>query len=337
VPALDARAVREAILSAAARLVAVGITSVHDAGVDGRTLEVYRALAASDALPLRIYAMIDGQQPADALHADMRRWRETPEVGRLTVRSVKLYADGALGSRGAWMKTPYADDDANVGLTVTEPAELRARILDVAREGFQPCVHAIGDRACRETLEDFVAVAQATPGLRPRVEHLQILDPSDLPLLVRAGAIASMQPTHATSDGAWAEARLGHGTARQRGAYAWRQVLDARVPLACGSDFPVEGIDPRAGIFSAETRRWPGAPEAGWMPEQRLTREEAVRCFTEGAAYAEHAESRRGRIAVGFDADLTAFAGDLFAVPADAIPRMQITATVVGGRVEHAL
>jgi predicted amidohydrolase YtcJ len=337
VPALDARAVREAILSAAARLVAVGITSVHAAGVDGRTLEVYRALAASDALPLRIYAMIDGQQPADALHADMRRWRETPEVGRLTVRSVKLYADGALGSRGAWMKTPYADDDANVGLTVTEPAELRARILDVAREGFQPCVHAIGDRACRETLEDFVVAAESTPGLRPRVEHLQILDPSDLPLLVRAGAIASMQPTHATSDGAWAEARLGHGTARQRGAYAWRQVLDARVPLACGSDFPVEGIDPRAGIFSAETRRWPGAPEAGWMPEQRLTREEAVRCFTEGAAYAEHAESRRGRIAVGFDADLTAFAGDLFAVPADAIPRMQITATVVGGRVEHAL
>jgi predicted amidohydrolase YtcJ len=278
--------------------------------------------------------MIDGTQPMDVLQAQMRRWRETPALGRLTVRAVKLFADGALGSRGAWLKEPYSDDPGNVGLAVTAPDELRRRIDAVARAGYQPCVHAIGDRACAETLADFVAIANVAPGLRPRVEHLQILDPADVHLLTEAGAVASMQPTHATSDGPWVEARLGHATDRLRGAYAWRTVLDAHVPLACGSDFPVEGFDPRRGLFSAETRRWPGGPEGGWMPEQRLTREEALRCFTSGAAYAEHAEARRGVIAVGYDADVTAFAGDVMAVPADGLPSLKILATVVAGRVE---
>src|SRR5262249_15266035 len=162
--------------------------------------------------------------------------------------------------------------------------------------GYQPAVHAIGDRATFETLTHFVRIAKSATELRPRVEHVQLLRPRDVGLFREAKAVASMQPTHATSDGPWAEARLGHGSERQPGAYAWRQVLDSGAPLACGSDFPVEGINPRAGLYSAETRRWPGGPQGGWMPEQRLTRLEALRCFTWGPAFASYAEDRRGMI-----------------------------------------
>src|SRR5690349_4954523 len=206
--------------------------------------------------------MIDGQ--GSHLAEQMREWRETPSLGLLTVRSVKLFADGALGSRGAAMFDPYEDDPGNTGLWLTEPRELHARIARVAAAGYQPSVHCIGDRACAEVLRAFMGVP---PELRPRAEHLQLLRPQDVPLLRRSRAVASMQPTHAVSDGSWAEARLGRGTERQRGAYAWRQALDAGATLAFGSDFPVEDIDPRAGLRAAVTRKLPSG--AAWMPEQR--------------------------------------------------------------------
>jgi predicted amidohydrolase YtcJ len=163
------------------------------------------------------------------------------------------------------------------------------------------------------------------------VEHLQILQPEDAPLLARAGAIASMQPTHATSDGPWVASRLGNGTARLAGSYAWRTVLDAGAPLAFGSDFPIEDPDPRPGIAAAETRRTRTGEV--FLPEQRLTRLEAVRAFTSGVAYSEHAEARRGMIREGFEADLTAFAEDLLAVPADDVAALPVTLTLVGGQV----
>jgi predicted amidohydrolase YtcJ len=332
VPPLDAAEIEEALLAAMRKLVAVGLTSVHDAGVDARTLEVMRKLAAEDRLPIHVYAMLDGQQPMKDLEAQMALWKKTPEVGRLTVRAVKMYADGAMGSRGAVMFDPYSDDPANRGLFVTPPDELRRRVLAVALAGYQPAVHAIGDRGCASTLHAF-SERVARP-LRPRVEHLQVLLARDVPLLKSSGAIASMQPTHATSDGPWAEARLGHGTARQKGAYAWRQVLDAGVPLACGSDFPVEDVDPLRGLYSAETRKGPGLPDGGWMPEQRMTRLEAVRCFTAGAAYAEFAEQRRGVLRVGMDADLTAFDRDVMWVPVAELTKLRVTHTFVGGRDE---
>ncbi len=336
IPRAGPQATREAILTAQDRLVAVGLTSVHDAGVDGATLEIYRSLASQNLLKIHVYAMLDGQKPLTELDAQMALWRKTPRIGLLSVGAVKLYADGALGSRGALLFEPYADDPGNRGLAVTPPEELRARIERVAHAGYQPAVHAIGDRACAETLADFVLASRIREDLRPRVEHLQVLRPRDVPLLVQAKAVASMQPTHATSDGPWVEARLGPGTERQRGAYSWRSVLDAGAPLACGSDFPVEDPDPRAGIYSAETRRWAGGPAAGWMPEQRLTREEAIRCFTTGAAYAEHAEHERGRIQVGYEADLTGWGGDILGAPPEAIPTLPITWTVVAGRIERS-
>ena len=332
VPPLDDSEIEAALLAAMKNLAAAGLTGVHDPGVGARTLEVYRKLASEDRLPIRIYAMLDGQQPLDSLQAQMALWKKTPQIGRLTVRAVKLYADGAMGSRGAAMFEPYSDDPGNTGLLVTPPDELRRRILAVAAAGYQPAVHAIGDRGCELTIRAFSD--PLVKPLRPRVEHLQILLARDVPLMKSAGAIASMQPTHATSDGPWAEARLGHGTARQKGAYAWRQVLDAGVPLACGSDFPVEQIDPRAGIYSAETRKGPGLPESGWMPEQRLTRLEAVRCFTAGAAYASFSEDRRGILGVGMDADLTAFDRDVMAVAPEELTKLRVTHTFVAGRDE---
>ncbi|HET9751659.1 MAG TPA: amidohydrolase, partial [Myxococcales bacterium] len=206
-------------------LAAVGLTAVHDASAGPAVLETYRRLAERDELPIRVYAMIDGQ--GNHVAEQMRAWREKPRRGLLTVRSVKLFADGALGSRGAAMYDPYEDDVGNSGLWLIEPRELQARIARVAAAGFQPCVHCIGDRACAVVLQAFMGVP---PELRPRAEHLQILRAQDVPLLRGSRAIASMQPTHATSDGPWAESRLGQGTERQRGAYAWRQALDAGAP-----------------------------------------------------------------------------------------------------------
>jgi len=310
-------------------LAAAGLTCVHDASAGPDVLAAYARLAERDQLPVRVYAMINGQGPE--LDEQMRAFREHASSGLLTVRSVKLFADGALGSRGAAMFEPYEDDAGNTGLWLMDPRELEARIARVAAAGYQPAVHCIGDRACALVLESFTRVPRS---LRPRAEHLQILRPRDVPLLKKSGAVASMQPTHATSDAPWAEERLGRGTERQRGAYAWRQALDAGAPLAFGSDFPVEDIDPRLGLRAAVTRK--SGARAPWMPEQRLRRDEALRAFTAGAAWAEFAEERRGCIREGFDADLTVFKRDIMSVHVDELPEVAVAATVVQGRVVYA-
>ena len=320
----------EAILRSLRALVAAGLTCVHDAAAGPEALEAYRRLAARDALPLRVYAMIDGQGPG--LDEQMLFWRGQKPAGRLTVRSVKLFADGALGSRGAALFEPYSDDPGNKGLYLMEPADLTARIARVASAGYQPAVHCIGDQACALVLEAFAQHVKRE--LRPRAEHLQILRARDVPLLRRSGAIASMQPTHATSDGSWAEERLGRGTERQRGAYAWKQAQEAGAVLAFGSDFPVEEFDPRLGLQAAIARKTSDGKV--WMPEQRLTRLEALRAFTAGAAYAEFAEGRRGVVREGFDADLTIFGRDVMELHVDELPAVPVVATVVGGRVEYA-
>ncbi len=329
-PRPTATELEEGILAGLRELAGLGLTGVHDAGVEPDALEAYRRLAEAGRLPLRVHAMIDGQPPLAAVEAELARWRSTPEVGLLTVRAVKIYADGALGSRGAALLEDYADEPGNRGLFLTPPEELRARVAAVARAGFQPAVHAIGDRACREVLEAFAAVP-GIAALRPRVEHLQVLQPEDLPRLAATGAIASMQPVHATRDGPWVPARLGAGTARLRGAYAWRSVAAVGATLAFGSDFPIEDADPRAGLHAAETRRM--ASGAPFHPEQAVSREVALRAFTVGPARAAFAEGRRGMIREGYDADLTAFAEDVLAVPPEALPHLTVTHALVAGRV----
>lgn len=331
IPPPTAAEIEEELVAGLRELAALGLTEVHDAGVPPATLDVYERLASADRLPIRVYAMIDGEVPLAALEAEMARRRGDRERGRLTVRAVKLFADGALGSRGAALHEDYADEPGNRGLLVTPPGVLRAKVRAVAQAGFQPAVHAIGDRAVSLVLDAFEAAGDLH-ALRPRIEHLQIVDARDVPRLAAAGAIASMQPVHATSDGPWVAARLGAGTGRYRGAYAWRTVLRAGIPLAFGSDFPVEDADPRAGIAAAEERiARDGKP---FTPEQRVTREEALRAFTAGAAHAAFAEGRRGRIREGLDADLTVFAGDVLEGPAARVRELRVTHTVVGGRVE---
>ncbi|MGC3999008.1 MAG: amidohydrolase [Anaeromyxobacter sp.] len=333
-PRPTAAELEEAILAALQELAGLGLTAVHDAGCEPEVLDVLRGLAEAGRLPLRVYAMILGDPPLPALRAELARWRGGFALGRLEIRAVKLFADGALGSRGAALLEDYADDPGNRGLLLTEPALLREKLAAVVEAGLQPAVHAIGDRANREVIEAFLAAGPALRALRPRLEHLQIVQPGDLPRLAASGAIASMQPTHATSDAGWFPARLGEGTARLRGAYAWRSTAAAGVPLAFGSDFPIESPDPRLGLLAAEERRGPDG--RAFSPEERLGRLEALRAFTSGAARAAFAEDRRGVIREGLEADLTLLGQDLLAVEAEALPRVPVTATVVAGEVVWA-
>ncbi len=325
------------IAAGLADLARLGLTSVHDAGCTSSVLRAYARLAAAGELPLRVYAMVEGSQKEGPLAAELARWSAEPEVGRLTVRAVKLFADGALGSRGAALLEPYADAPSERGLFLIPPEELLGRLRAIAHAGFQPAVHAIGDAACRAVMTALAALARELPiaALRPRLEHLQIVRPGDLSLLAGTGAVASMQPIHAVNDAAWVASRLGEHSPALRGAYAWRQAVDAGLPLALGSDFPVESADPRLGLHAAVTRRPAGAAEA-WQPAERLTREEALRGFTQGAAWASFAEARRGVLREGLDADLTLLGEDLLAVEDDALPDLPVLATVVAGEVVYA-
>jgi predicted amidohydrolase YtcJ len=257
--------------------------------------------------------------------------------GRLTVRGVKLYADGALGSRGAALLEDYSDEPGNRGLLLLAPAALEERVRRAADAGFQVCVHAIGDRGNRVVLDAYEKVLGERRGdgslhaLRPRVEHCQVLHPDDLERCARLGVIASMQPIHCTSDMGWAERRLGRE--RCRGAYAWRALASRGVRLAFGSDFPVESPDPRLGLYATVTRQdAAGSPPGGWFPEQRLSRAEALAAFTVGAAVASFSESELGSLAVGRLADLTIFDRDFAAGPPMNILAARVWATVTGGR-----
>jgi predicted amidohydrolase YtcJ len=313
-----------------------GLTGMHDMGVSAATLAALRRLDEAGELGLRVYALLD--DIPELWSAEFARGPQTARPGgRLTVRAVKLYADGALGSRGAALLEDYSDEPGNRGLLLLSLAALEERVRQAADAGYQVCVHAIGDRGNRVVLDAFEKVLGARHGgglvhaLRPRVEHCQVLHPDDIARFARLGVIASLQPTHCTSDMGWAEQRLGRE--RCRGAYAWRALAGRGVPLAFGSDFPVESPDPRRGLHAAVTRQdAAGAPPGGWFPEQRLSLAEALRAFTTGAALAAFGEAELGCLARGQLADLTIFDRDLGAGPPAGILAAQVWATVTGGR-----
>ncbi|MCW5805029.1 MAG: amidohydrolase family protein [Deltaproteobacteria bacterium] len=328
VPEASAETIERRIRAAAAQAISVGLTGVHEMGIDAATADVYRKLARARQLPLRVYAFLAGD-PTDLAQV---RAAPIPAEGRFVMRGVKYFADGALGSRGARLAAPYDDDPQNLGLWVTEPRQLAAAVDAAVASNWQVAIHAIGDAAIGSVLDAYEAAARNHPGdHRPRVEHLQVVAPADFARLKAVGAIASMQPTHATSDMPWAEARLG--AARIQGAYAWRTVLDLGIPLASGSDFPVEGVSPMLGIYAAVTRQdEAGTPAGGWYPAQRMTLEEAIAAFTRGSAYAEGAEALRGAIRPGRDADVTVFDRKLGA-PDRSLLDAKIAYTIVGGTV----
>jgi predicted amidohydrolase YtcJ len=323
--------VKAAVLASANAIAAEGLTGMHDAGIDAATITAVKELIDEGRFPIRVYAMLGDD---DELLADwFRRGALIGHGGRLTVRAVKLYADGALGSRGAALLAPYSDDPHNSGLMLATPEHLEDVARRARQSGFQVNTHAIGDRGIRNVLD---AYADAGVGAadRYRVEHLQVIEPGDVSKLVSHGIIASMQPTHATSDMYWAEDRVGHE--RIRGAYAWRTVLDAGGRIALGSDFPVELVNPFHGLFAAVTRQdQKGHPDGGWYPSQKLTLAEALRGFTIDAAYAAFEESSRGTIEPGKLADFTIVEGNFFETPAEDLWKAKVRATVVGGDVVY--
>jgi hypothetical protein len=250
--------------------------------------------------------------------------------GRLTVGAIKLWLDGALGSRGAALHSPYCDDPKNTGLVLVPAEEVERLTREAAARGFQVWVHAIGDRANTLALDAFEKIlAAGGPRPRLRVEHAQILSPADIPRFARLGVVPSMQPTHCTSDMRWAGERLG--PERLEGAYAWRSVLDSGTILAGGSDFPVEDANPFHGIHAAVTRRPRQGADPGWQPAQRMTRDEAVRAFTIWNARSIGREALEGSLEAGKRADLIALSDDVFTCAEARIPDVAPVLSLVGG------
>ncbi len=331
IPAATPEQVERRILKALMACADLGMTSVHDAGVGADDIAAYRSLVKKGQLPIRVYAMLAGPGPY------LDEWlAKGPEVGDfLTVRSIKLVADGALGSRGAAMIDPYSDDPANHGLLRLDRSTIRAVAEKAVAKGFQVNTHAIGDAANRAALEAYGEALKGTNDKRFRIEHAQIVAPSDFAKFKQYSVIASVQATHATSDMPWAADRIG--PERIKGAYAWQTFLKMGIRIANGSDFPVEDPNPIWGLYSAITRRdHAGKPPAGWFPDQRLSRAEALRSWTLDGAYAAFEESKKGSLEVGKLADFIMLDQDPMTMPEADIWKARVTLTVVGGKVAYS-
>ena len=328
-PEPDKDEIRAAIHSAVDALLAEGMTGVHDAGIDLMTAEVYLSMADDKELDMRIYAMLSGAGSVlDAVGKPIRAYGDD----RLEIAAVKLYADGALGSRGAAMLEPYSDDAENRGLPYWTQEELDSFVAKANNLGFQVGIHAIGDLGNRMALDAFEKAQDGRPSsIRNRIEHAQIIALDDIPRFSELGVIASIQATHATSDKNMAEDRVG--TERILGGYAWRRLLDSGAVLANGSDFPVELSNPFHGLYASVTRQGrDGEPEGGWYPDQALTRAEALHSFTLAAAFAAHQEDRMGSLEAGKWADFIIIDRDYFAIPASEIDDIKVLQTWVGGK-----
>ena len=331
VPAPTAADIERRVLLACGHLTALGITEFHDAGTGRMELAVLRKLEGEGRLPVRVYAMLDGSDD-QLLDAEFAAGARVGRDGMLAVRAVKLFADGALGSRGAWLSQPYSDEPTARGLEVTPEARLADVMRRAAKAGFQPCVHAIGDAAVTRVLDLYEReLGPHGRTLRPRIEHTQVVRPADVPRFAALGVVASVQPTHCTSDMPWAPARLG--PERIAWAYRWRSLVAAGARLCLGSDVPVESPDPRLGLWAAVTRRTPqGTPTEGWNLAEALTPAEAVAGYTSWAAYAAFEEDWRGTVVAGYAADLTVLDRDLEGGGAAEILQVKILRTVVAGR-----
>ncbi|HEX2718560.1 MAG TPA: amidohydrolase [Gemmatimonadaceae bacterium] len=332
VPDPSAAEVRARALAAVDEMHRWGLTGIHDAGATRRTIELYEQLAREGKLELRTYVMVADDSASLAWYL-ARGPRSGMHGGRLWVRSIKLYADGALGSRGAALLAPYSDDPHNQGLLVSKPEHLEAVAERALRRGFQVSTHAIGDRGNRVVLDAYEQALKAVPiaDHRFRVEHAQVISPEDIPRFAKLDVIPSMQAVHQTSDMYWATARLGEE--REKGAYAWRSLLATGVVIPNGSDFPVEAVNPLLSFHSAISRQdaknW---PPGGWHPEQIMTREEALRSMTIWPAFAGFQEKELGSLSPGKYADFVILDRDIMTVPADQVLGTRVVSTWVGGR-----
>lgn len=323
---------RQGLTDAMAVMHRWGLTGMHDAGASRALIELYDEMAGAGALPLRLYVMI-GDDSAALAHYFAKGPVAGAHDGHLWVRAVKLYADGAMGSRGAALLEPYSDDPNNMGLLLSAPAHIRDVAARGLAAGFQVNTHAIGDRGNRVVLDAYeqALAARPTANHRFRVEHAQVLHSDDLPRFAQLGVIPSMQASHQTSDMYWVGKRLG--PTRTLGAYAWRSLLESGVVIPNGSDFPVEAVNPlisfHAAIARQDARDWPAG---GWLPEQRMTREEALKSMTLWPAYAGFQEEELGSLSVGKRADFVILDRDIMRVPAELVLGTRVRSTWLGGR-----
>jgi predicted amidohydrolase YtcJ len=335
IPAMTRDEIRAATLAAIREANRWGLTGIHDAGVERTTIDVYEALAREGRYDLRNYVMIRSDDSTLA-HYFRRGPQSALHDGRLWIRAIKISADGALGSRGAALLEPYSDEPAHSGLILTPPERIRAVAERALRAGFQLNVHAIGDRGNRVVLDAYEAALSAVPMAdhRFRVEHAQILHHADIPRFAELDVIPSMQSVHQTSDMYWAGSRVG--PARLLGAYAWRSLLATGVVIPNGSDFPVEAVNPLLSFHAAVTRQdgndW---PVGGWYPEQKMTRDEALKSMTIWPAYAAFQERDLGSLSPGKYADFVILDRDIMTVAESEILGAKVLGTYIGGRAVH--
>jgi len=331
IPPLTDQQLSETVTAAIAESNRWGLTGVHDAGVDSRTIGVYETLARAGRYNLRNYVMI--RADSTTLERFMQAGaRSDLHNGRLWVRAIKISADGALGSRGAALLEDYSDEPGNKGLNLVPPWYIQSIAVRALQTGFQLNVHAIGDRANREVLDAFQAALRQVPRAdhRFRVEHAQILHRQDIPRFAELGVIPSMQASHQSSDAPMAMNRVGW--TRVQGGYAWRSLLNTGVIIPNGTDFPVEPVNPLIGFHAAITRQDAnGWPAGGWFPDERMTRDEALQSMTIWPAYAAFMESVSGSISPGKYADFIVLDQDIMSVAPERILNTKVVMTVLGG------
>ncbi len=318
-------------LTAMEDLARLGVTSVHDAGISAQEVRAFQSLRDRNQMPIRVYAMLSVLDPAN--DAYLRQGPIIDPKHMFDIRSVKISADGALGSRGAALFKDYSDMPGQKGLLLLNDELLDLHIDRSMASGYQVNIHAIGTKAnarVLDFLEDLIKKHDSRD-LRHRNEHSQIVRPEDIPRFAEIGVVASIQPTHATSDKNMAGDRLGEE--RLVGAYAWRKLLDSGAHLAGGSDFPVESANPFFGLHAAVTRQdQSNEPPGGWLPSEKLNRDETLSLFTEWAAWSAHQEDVIGKLMPGYAADFILVRDDFFTVPAQDIWKNEVKATYVAGR-----
>jgi predicted amidohydrolase YtcJ len=306
-----------------------GVTSFQDAGSSFATIDLMKKMIGEGKVAPRLWVML--QEPNAALEANLARYRTVDfGDGRLTVRAIKRSIDGALGSRGAWLLEPYSDLPSSRGLNTTPPATIAETARLAIQHGYQLCVHAIGDRANRETLDIFERALAGRKELRWRIEHAQHLHPSDIPRFGQLGVIASMQGIHCTSDAPWALKRLGPKRCEE-GAYVWQKLMKSGAVVTNGTDAPVEDVSPVASYHASVSRKLPDG--SVFYGDQRMSREQALESYTLSAAFAAFEEKTKGSLEVGKLADVTVLSRDILTVPEDQIPGTEVLYTIVAGKV----
>jgi predicted amidohydrolase YtcJ len=336
IPKYSQSDIRKIIINSANNLLKYGITGIHDAGIPISRIDDYKNIIDTKKMPIRINAML-----ADTIIAENKKFLTEYKIDSyandfLCVKSVKLYADGALGSRGAALLKPYSDDPENIGLILTDSLHILNVAKTALNNDFQVCTHAIGDRGIQKILNIYEEALKDYPKVdhRFRIEHSQIVNLEDIPRYAELGVIPAMQPQHAISDMSWVKDRIGID--RMSGAYAWRSFIEEGCIIPCGSDVPVEIPDPLMGIYNAVTRQnADGFPVGGWLPEQKMTNEEAIKGYTIWAAESAFQEDILGSIEVGKYADFTILDKDILTVNPSEILDTKILYTIVGGEIKY--